>query len=48
VLPFVLHYYVQLYRRLSSKKRSTWACKWLRRRWWDVFLWSLLALQSFH
>jgi hypothetical protein len=24
-------------RRLSSKKRSTWAGKWLRRRRWDVF-----------
>jgi hypothetical protein len=35
-------------RRLSSKKRSTWARKWLRRRRWDVFLWSLLDLQSFH
>jgi hypothetical protein len=37
-----------LRRRLSSKKRSTWARKWLRRRRWDVFLWSLLYLQSFH
>ena len=35
-------------RRLSSKKRSTWARKWLRRQRWDVFLWSLLDLQSFH
>ena len=35
-------------RRLRSKKRSTWARKWLRRRRWDVFLWSLLDLQSFH
>ena len=35
-------------RRLRSKKRSTWARKWLRRRRWDVFQWSLLDLQSFH
>ena len=27
-----------LRRRLSSKKRSIWARKWLRRRRWDVFL----------
>jgi hypothetical protein len=39
---------IVLRRRLSSKKRSTWARKWLRRRRWDVFLWSLLDLQSFH
>ena len=39
---------IVLRRRLSSKKRSTWACKWFRRRWWDVFPWSLLDLQSFH
>ena len=25
-------------RRLRSKKRSTWARKWLRRQRWDVFL----------
>ena len=25
------------WRKLSSKKRSTWARKWLRRRRWDVF-----------
>jgi hypothetical protein len=24
-------------RRLSSKKRSTWARKWLQRQRWDVF-----------
>ena len=29
---------IVLRRRLSSKKRSTWARKWLRRRRWDVFL----------
>jgi hypothetical protein len=29
---------IVLQRRLSSKKRSTWARKWLRRRRWDVFL----------
>ena len=39
---------IVLQRRLSSKKRSTWARKWLRRQWWDVFLWNLLDLQSFH
>ena len=27
-----------LRRRLSSKKKSTWARKWLRRQRWDVFL----------
>jgi hypothetical protein len=39
---------IVLRRRLSSKKRSTWPRKWLRRQRWDVFLWSLLDLQSFH
>ena len=39
---------IVLRRRLSSKTRSTWARKWLRRQRWDVFLWSLLDLQSFH
>jgi hypothetical protein len=39
---------IVLRRRLNSKKRSTWARKWLRRQRWDVFLWSLLYLQSFH
>ena len=39
---------IVLRRRLSSKTRSTWAHKWLRRQRWDVFLWSLLDLQSFH
>ena len=29
---------IVLRRRLSSKKRSIWARKWLRRRRWDVFL----------
>jgi hypothetical protein len=29
---------IVLRRRLSSKKRSTWARKWLRRQRWDVFL----------
>ena len=29
---------IVLRRRLSSKKRSTWARKWLRRRRWGVFL----------
>ena len=50
VLPFVfaLLCTIVLRRRLSSKKRSTWARKWLRRRRWDVFPWSLLDLQSFH
>ena len=37
---------IVLRRRLSSKNRSIWARKWLRR--WDVFLWGLLDLQSFH
>jgi hypothetical protein len=29
---------IVLRRRLSSKKRSTWARKWFRRQRWDVFL----------
>jgi hypothetical protein len=29
---------IVLRRRLSSKKRSTWAHKWIRRRRLDVFL----------
>jgi hypothetical protein len=32
---------IVLRRRLNSKKRSTWARKWLRGQRWDVFLWSL-------
>ena len=37
-LCIALLYTIVLRRRLSSKKRSTWARKWLRRQRWDVFL----------